>query len=431
MYGIIDCDNCYVSCERVFRPDLNGMPVVVLSNNDGCVVARSNEAKAMGIKAGTPYFQLAEQFPDRKIAVFSSNYELYGELTGRVVSIIRQEAPAYFRYSIDECFVYLHGMETTGLKQWGEQLHKKIKRYVGMPVSIGLAPNKTLAKMASHFAKKYQGYRHCCMIDNEERRVKALKLYPIGEVWGIGRRYAARLESMGIHTAYDFAEHHGDWVRATFRNIVIERTWRELNGEDCVPNEEMAAKKSICTSRSFNGMISDFDTLSTQVANYAARCAEKLRMQQSVASVVAVFLNTNTFREDLAQYWNFQEERLLTPSSSTITIVETAKRVLRHIYRQGYQYKKAGVIVMGIGGDSPIQQDLFDINAEQFQKMRRLDEVVDRINRMQGTETVVLGAQQYTRRDGKGKADVFANAIKHDFRSPNPTTRWSDIIKLK
>ena len=430
MYGIIDCDNCYVSCERVFRPDLNGKPVVVLSNNDGCVVARSNEAKAMGIKAGTPYFQLAEQFPNQKIAVFSSNYELYGELTGRVVSIIRQVAPAYFRYSIDECFVYLDGMENVNLKQWGEDLYKKIKRYVGMPVSIGLAPNKTLAKMASHFAKKYQGYRHCCMIDSDEKRIKALKLYPIGDVWGIGRRYAAKLESLGVKTAYDFAAHHGDWVKLTFNNIVIQRTWRELNGEDCVPNEELAKKKSICTSRSFNGMISDFDSLKTQVSNYAARCAEKLRQQGTVASSVGVFLNTNAFREDLAQYWNFQEKRLLTPSSSTITITQAASDILKSIYRQGYQYKKAGVIVMKIGPDSPIQQDLFDINAEQFQKMKRLDEVIDRINRMHGSETIVLGSQQYTRKDGKGKADVFANAIKHDFRSPSPTTRWSDVIRL-
>ena len=438
MLLLIINNNCYVSCERVFRPDLNGQPVVVLSNNDGCVVARSNEAKKMGIKAGTPYFQLAEQFPNQKIAVFSSNYELYGELTGRVVSIIRQEAPAYFRYSIDECFVYLDGIEQQDLKLWGENLHKKIKQYVGMPVSIGLAPNKTLAKMASHFAKKYQGYRHCCMIDSDEKRIKALKLYPIDEVWGIGRRYAARLQSYGVNTAYDFAAHHGDWVRQTFNNIVIQRTWRELNGEDCVPNEEMAKKtmvstnrQSICTSRSFNGMISDYETLRTQVANYAARCAEKLRQQNTVASIVGVFLNTNAFREDLAQYWNFQETRLITPSSSTITIIESANEVLKRIYRQGYQYKKAGVIVMGIGPDSPIQQDLFDINAEQFQKMKRLDEVVDRINRMHGSETIVLGSQQYTNKDGKGKADVFANAIKHDFKSKNPTTRWADIIHLK
>lgn len=431
MYGIIDCDNCYVSCERVFRPDLEGKPVVVLSNNDGCVVARSNEAKKMGIKAGTPYFQLAQQFPNQKIAVFSSNYELYGELTGRIVSLISQEVPAYFRYSIDECFIYLDGMEHLDLKKWGEDLHKKIKQYVGMPVSIGLAPNKTLAKMASHFAKKYQGYRHCCMIDSDEKRIKALKLYPIDEVWGIGRRYAAKLEALGVKTAYDFAAHNGDWVKLTFNNIVIQRTWKELNGEDCVPNEEMAKKKSICTSRSFSGMISDYDTLRTHVSNYAARCAEKLRQQKTVASIVGVFVNTNAFREDLAQYWNFQEQRLITPTSSSITIIETANEVLKKIYRQGYQYKKAGVIVMGIGPNSPIQQDLFDINAEQFQKMKRLDEVVDRINRMHGSETIVLGSQQYTRKEGKGKADVFANAIKHDFRSPSPTTRWSDIIKLK
>ena len=431
MYGIIDCDNCYVSCERVFRPDLRDKPVVVLSNNDGCVVARSNEAKKMGIKAGTPYFQLAEQFPNQKIAVFSSNYELYGELTGRVVSIIRKEAPAYFRYSIDECFVYLDGMEHLDLKAWGEELHKKIKRSVGMPVSIGLAPNKTLAKMASHFAKKYQGYRHCCMIDTEEKRVKALKLYPIDEVWGIGRRYAAKLEALGVKTAYDFAEHNQTWVKATFNNIVIERTWRELNGEDCVPNEEIAKKKSICTSRSFNGMITDLDGLRTHVSNYAARCAEKLRQQGTVASIVGVFLNTNAFREDLPQYWNFQEMRLLTPSSSTVTIVKAANEVLQKLYRQGYHYKKAGVIVMGIGPNSPIQQDLFDTNAEQFEKMKRLDAVIDRINKVNGTETIVLGSQQYTQKDGKGKANVFANAIKHDFKSKNPTTRWSDIIILK
>ena len=430
MYGIIDCDNCYVSCERVFRPDLNDTPVVVLSNNDGCVVARSNEAKALGIKAGMPYFQLAKQFPNQKIAVFSSNYELYGELTGRIMSLIRQEVPAYFRYSIDECFVYLDGMEHLDLKKWGEGLHRKIKQYVGMPVSIGLAPNKTLAKMAAWYAKRYQGYRHCCLMDTQEKRVKALKLFPIDEVWGIGRRYAARLGALGVKTAYDFAQHNADWVRLTFNNINIQRTWRELNGEDCVPNEELAKKKSICTSRSFDGMVGDFDSLRTHVANYAVRCAEKLRAQGTVASTVGVFLNTNPFREDLAQYWNYQERRLLTPSSASITIVETATEVLRTIYREGYQYKKAGVIVLGIGADSPIQQDLFDINAEQFQKMKRLDEVVDRINRMQGSETIVLGAQQYTRKDGKGKADVFANAIRHDHRSGNPTTRWSDIIKV-
>ena len=431
MYGIVDCDNAYVSCERVFRPDLEGKVVVVLSNNDGCVVARSNEAKALGIKEGTPYFQLAEQFPNQKIAVFSSNYELYGELTSRVVSILSQEAPSYFRYSIDECFVYLDGTENINLQKWCENLHKRIKKSVGMPVSIGLAPNKTLAKIASKLAKKFKEYKHCCIIDEDYKRIAALKWLPIEDVWGIGRRYAAKLQSLGCKTAYDFACHHKDWVRVTFNNINIVRTWQELNGEDVVPNEELAKKKSICTSRSFNGMIADKDTLRTHISNYASRCAEKLRKQNTVASIVGVFVSSNPFREDLLQYWKYDEKQLITPTSSTIPIVKAAAEVLDKIYMQGVQYKRGGVIVMGISPNSPIQQDLFDINAEQIEKFNRLDAVVDRINKLNGSETIVIGAQQYTKKDGKGKADVFANAIKHDFKSKNPTTRWSDIIRLK
>lgn len=431
MYGIIDCDNCYVSCERVFRPDLEGRPVVVLSNNDGCVVARSNEAKALGVKEGMPYFQMAEQYPNQKIAVFSSNYELYGELTSRVVRIISQEAPAWFRYSIDECFVYLDGMEEINLQRWGENLHRRIKKSVGMPVSIGLAPNKTLAKIASKLAKKFEVYRHCCIIDTDEKREAALKWLPIEDVWGIGRRYAERLHALGCQTAYDFACHHKDWVRVTFNNINIVRTWQELNGEDAVPNEQLAKKKSICTSRSFNGMIADKDTLRTHIANYASRCAEKLRRQDTVASVVGVFVSSNPFREDLLQYWKYDETRLITPTNSTTSIVKAAADVLDQIFVQGINYKRAGVIVMGIAPSSPLQQDLFDINAEQIQKMNRLDKVIDRINRCYGSETIVIGAQQYTQKNGKGKANVFANAIKHDFKSKNPTTRWSDIIPLK
>ena len=431
MYGIIDCDNCYVSCERVFRPDLEGKPVVVLSNNDGCVVARSNEAKALGIREGMPYFQMEQQFPNQKIAVFSSNYELYGELTSRVVSIIRQEAPAYFRYSIDECFVYLDGIAHSQLQRWGEHLHKRIRQSVGMPVSIGLAPNKTLAKIASKLAKKFEVYRHCCLIDNDENRIAALKWLPIEDVWGIGRRYAARLQALGCRSAYDFAIHHKDWVRMTFNNINILRTWQELNGEDVVPNEELTKKKSICTSRSFNGMTGDLDTLRTHISNYASRCAEKLRKQDTVASIVGVFLSTNPFREDLPQCWRYEEKRLVTPTSSTIQIVKAAKEMLEGIYHKDYLYKRAGVIVLGISPGSPLQQDLFDLNAEQIQKFRQLDKVIDRINKRYGTETIVIGAQQYTRPNGEGKANIFANAIKHDFKSKNPTTRWSDIIKLK
>ena len=394
-------------------------------------MARSNEAKALDVKEGMPYFQMEQQFPNAKIAVFSSNYELYGELTSRVVSIISKEAPAYFRYSIDECFVYLDGIQHGTLQHWGEHLHQRIWKSVGMPVSIGLAPNKTLAKIAAKLAKKFEVYRHCCLIDNDANRIAALKWLPVEDVWGIGRRYAAKLQALGCRTAYDFAIHHKDWVRMTFNNINILRTWQELNGEDVVPNEELTKKKSICTSRSFNGMIADLDALNTHVSNYASRCAEKLRKQGTVATVVGVFLSTNPFREDLPQCWRYEEKRLVTPSSSTIHIVKAAKEVLKGIYHQGYLYKRAGVIVLGITPNNPLQQDLFDLDAEHIQKFRQLDKVVDRINKRYGTESIVIGAQQYTQKDGKGKANIFANAIKHDHKSKNPTTRWSDIIKLK
>lgn len=430
MFAIVDCDNCFVSCERVFRPDLNGKPVVVLSNNDGCVVARSNEAKALGIKAGTPYFQLKDLFPGQEIAVFSSNYELYIDMTDRVMSLIRQEVPEFYRYSIDEGFCMLDGMNFLDLKEWGEKLHQTIKRCTGMPVSIGIAQTKTLAKMASHYAKKYPGFNHCCYIDNIERRNKALELYPIEEVWGIGRQYAKRLQAERVTTAYDFAMKPKSWVRATF-NVVVERTWRELNGDDCVPLEDLGKKKSICTSRSFPGMVPDFETLRTSISNFAVHCAEKLRKQQSAASIVSVFIDTNHFREDLPQYWNWAQESLLTPTSSTQDIVQCALRCTQRIFRQGYQYKRAGVVVAGICPDTAVQTNFIDYDSERYEKKKRLDEAIDKINRMNGSETIVLGSQQYTAKDGKGKAGVFRDSIKHDFRSPSYTTKWSDIPEAK
>lgn len=431
MYAIIDCDNCYVSCERVFRPDLNGKPVVVLSNNDGCVVARSNEAKSLGIKPGTPYFKMARQFKEDEIAVFSSNYELYGDLTARVVEIIRQEAPRYFRYSIDECFVMLDNSSSTDLKSWGERLYKRIRKSVGMPVSVGIAPTKTLAKVASHFAKKYPGYNHCCMIDNEERRVKALKLFNIKDVWGIGRRYSAKLETFGIATAFDFASKSKDWVNSTFRNVVTFRTWAELNGEDCIADETMAAKKSICTSRSFSGQVKDLETLGIYVSNYAAKCAEKLRRQGSVASVVGVFIQTNRFREDLPQDWQFLEHTLPTATDSSILIVQAASALLKRMFKEGYQYKKAGVILNGITPSESVQLNIFGSDPETLKRLKAIDTAIDRINKLNGSETVFLGAQQFAGKSEGGKSEVLAETMRHEFRSKNPTTRWSDIIRLK
>ena len=424
-YAICDCDNCYVSCERVFRPDLERKPVVVLSNNDGCVVARSKEAKQLGVKAGTPYYQLKQLFPDTHIEVFSSNYELYGELTGRVMAIIRDMAPQCFRYSIDEAFAILEGIDGEQLQQWGRDLHDRVWRSVGIPISIGISTTKTLAKVASHFAKKYPGYDHCCLIDNDETRIKALGLYDVGEVWGIGRRYAEKLERIGVSTALDFAGHKVEWVRMMFKNIVIERTWNELNGIDCVPDDLPARKKSICTSRSFDGMVGDFDTLRTHIANFAVRSAEKLRKQQSVAQVVGVFIDSNHFREDLMQYGNMADKTLLTPTNSTIDIVMAATDCLRSIYREGIMFKRAGVLLMGVVPQGAVQPDMFSYDANRHGRMTRMDSAVDHLNRVGGTETVILSSQQYP--GGK----KFADAIRHDHKSPCPTTRWSDIMVLK
>ncbi len=428
-WALVDVDNCYVSCERSFRPDLNGKPCVVLSNNDGCVVARSNEAKKMGITDGTPFFQLAQQFPGQKIYAFSSNYELYADMTRRLMNIVRNNCAEFHRYSIDEGFCVLDGMENFDLKAWGEDLHSKILRGLGMPVSIGIARTKTLAKMASKYAKRYPGYHHCCMIDNDTKRQKALSLFPIGDVWGIGRRWAERLLAANVRTALDFASLSRSFVHTAF-NVVAERTWAELNGIDCIPIDDMdmVTKKSVCTSRSFPDMLTSFAEISTHVANYAARCAQKLRKQHSVAGAVGVFIDTNHFREDLPQYGMFRTMQLLTPTNSTQTIVKAAMECLRRTFIQGYKYKRAGVLLMDACPDTAIQTNFIDFNAERYDKERKIDSVVDRINRRNGTETVVLGSQQYTAKNGKGKAAHFAEAIKRDRKSPNYTTRWSDII---
>lgn len=300
-----------------------------------------------------------------------------------------------------------------------------------MPVSVGIGPNKTLAKMASHYAKHYRGYRHCCVIDSNTKRRKALALYPIEEVWGIGRRYAERLRQMGVVNALQLADMSREAVTAAFRNVVILRTWRELNGEDCAPDDIAGDKRSILVSRSFDGMISDRELLKTHVANFAARCAEKLRKQNSVASVVGVFLSTNHFREDLPQCSDFAEHRFLSPTASLIDINKASMDCVDRMFRPGFAYKRAGVTVMCIEDGQSIQTNLLDFDADRFQKMRELDKVVDRINKVNGTQTIVLGAMQYPSKNARGKAQKFVEAMKHDHKSPCYTTRWSDIIELK
>lgn len=374
MFGLVDCNNFYASCERVFNPSLNGKPIVVLSNNDGCVIARSNEAKALGIKMGVPAYKIKGLVKQHDVAVFSSNYVLYGDMSGRVMSMLAELAPEIEVYSIDEAFLNLEGIQN--LQILGSEIVRQVTRGTGIPVSVGIAPTKTLAKVANKFAKKYPAYNRLCIIDTEDKRTKALQLTGIGDVWGIGRKQAAKLEKQGVRTAYDFTQLPGSWVRKNM-TVTGERTWKELRGISCIDMEiAPPAKKQICTSHSFGKMVEDIDTMSEAIATHASTCAKKLRQQKSYAMSLMVFIHTNNFREDLPQYWKNTIVQLPIPTSDTLEIVEYALSGLKTIFMEGYQYKKAGVIITEITTNA--QLGLFD--SIDRDKRERLMQVVDKIN---------------------------------------------------
>lgn len=424
MVGLIDCDNFFCSCERVFRPDLADKPIVVLSNNDGCVVARSKEVKAMGIRDCMPYYQLLEQYPNAGIVAFSSNYTLYGDMSARIMAVLRESVPDVIQYSIDEAFLDLRGMEHMDLKSWGETLCRKVLKCTGMPVSLGIAPTKTLAKMASKYAKKYPAYNKCCVIGNDEQREKALKLFPVGDVWGIGRRITRTLEYFGIRTAYDFTQRSKSWIRSKF-HVTGERTWSELRGESVIDVDglDSTEKKTIVTSRSFPGMLTDIEDVRSHVANYAARCALKLRKQNSVCSLVTVFLQSNHFREDLEQYDNSASYSFMTATNTTTEIVDVSIKILDSIFRQGIHYKRAGIMVAGISSADSLQPDLFTFSPERRKKYQDISTALDLINRRNGADTVVLGSQQYREKGDDGKSIKFVNAIRRAMKSPDYSTR--------
>lgn len=431
MYAVVDCDNCFVSCERVFQPELLGKPVVVLSNNDGCIVARSNEAKALGIKMGVPIYQIKDLCTQHDVQIRSSNYILYADMSNRVMSILRDEVgPGRLeQYSIDEAFLSIE--LAFDYRKWGEALVKKIGMWTGMPVSIGMAPTRTLAKAAVWFAKKWKGYNKVCIIENEEQREKALKSLPIEEVWGIGWRGKSKCDYYGIKNAFDFTEKSESWVRKLF-TITGVRTWRELKGQSSIESVFTGDKQTICTSRSFDGMEQDKGKLEMYISNYAAHCAQKVRAQKSVCSMVTVFLQTNHFREDLPQHDAGLTVTLLTPASSTNEIVKAALRAFRACYKVGFQYKRAGVIVSGITKSTSIQQNLFDeLTPEQRQKFNKLSEVMDTINRRMGNDTMILGVQQFPKDEKTGEQLNFRDLIKHDHRSKCYTTDINELIEVK
>lgn len=423
MWGLVDCDNFFCSCERVFRPDLIRRPVVVLSNNDGCCVALSREAKALGVKMCIPYYQMLQQFPNSEITAFSSNYKLYGDMSARVMATLREETPRLYQYSIDECFLDLRGMEDYDLKKYGEHLVQKVLKWTGIPITIGIAPTKTLAKVAARFGKNYPGYQKCCVISNDEQREKALKLFNVEEVWGIGRRIARHLNYAGVHTAYEFTQKSRNWVKSKF-HVPGERTWLELLGYDVIPVDEMNAKtkQSIVTSRSFPGMINNPDEMSTHIANYAGRCAFKLRKQNTVCRMVTVFIQSNFFREDLPQYSNSASYIFTTPTNTSTEIVKAAEQAFRRVFRPGIHYKRGGVMVSEISSAYAIQPDLFEYNPELSKKYKSVSEAIDEINHNLGVDTVILASQQYQDTDKTGKKIKFTHAIKRALLSPDYST---------
>ena len=449
MIGLADCNNFYCSCERVFRPDLIGKPVVVLSNNDGCVIARSEEAKALGYKMGDPFYQVKGKLEAEGVAIFSSNYTLYGSLSNRVMSMLSHYSPHIDQYSIDESFfdvdqsmaerffqdnlkendTFLNNESL--LHQYGARISADVLRAVGIPISIGIAETKTLAKIGSKFAKKYKGYQGCCLIDTDERRHKALSLFPIEDVWGIGRQIARKLDYMGIRTAAQFADKKESWVRSNF-NITTVRTWKELNGESCISIEELPQKKSICTSRSFAGEgISDKDVVEEAVANFAVRCAEKLRHQGSVCQGITVFAWTSRFNENVPEYTIHDSLTLPIATNAQEEIVGAALSILRAKYPKSmadsrpdrpdmsFHFKKAGVILWQISPDHPRQQDLFD--PIDRSKQKKLMEAIDAINRKNGYGTIRQAIQ--------GTDCRFD--LKREYMSKQFTTNIHDILKVK
>lgn len=449
MIGLADCNNFYCSCERVFRPDLIGKPVVVLSNNDGCVIARSEEAKALGYKMGDPFYQVKEKLEAEGVAIFSSNYTLYGSLSNRVMSMLSHYSPHIDQYSIDESFfdvdqsmaerffqdnlkendTFLNNESL--LHQYGARISADVLRAVGIPISIGIAETKTLAKIGSKFAKKHKGYQGCCLIDTDERRHKALSLFPIEDVWGIGRQIARKLDYMGIRTAAQFADKKESWVRSNF-NITTVRTWKELNGESCISIEELPQKKSICTSRSFSDEgICDKNVIEEAVANFAVRCAEKLRHQGSVCQGITVFAWTSRFNENVPEYTIHDSLTLPIATNAQEEIVGAALSILRAKYpkpmadcrsdRPGlsFRFKKAGVILWQISPAHPRQQDLFD--PIDRSKQKALMEAIDAINRKNGHGTIRQAIQ--------GNGCRFD--LKREYMSKRFTTDIHDILKVK
>lgn len=414
MIGVVDCNNFFVSCERVFAPKLIGRPAVVLSSNDGCVVARSNEAKAMGIAMGIPFFKVKGLVESGQLCALSSNYALYGDMSRRVMSVIRRHVPEMEQYSIDECFIVLPEIED--YQAFGCRLSQIVEQWTGIPVSVGLAPTKTLAKLASRFAKKHKGYRGCCLIDTQEKRRKALELTNLRDVWGIGRKSAAKLEQMGLHTAWQFARSGQKQIRKLM-GIAGEETWRELNGESVLGLTMPTQRKSIQSTRSFNRPLLTTRELHTALADFCAQVAEKLRKENACARTVGIFFATDRFNPNVPFIQRTAIHSFDVATADPREFSAATRHLLEGIYTDGIPTKRAGVWVDGIE-HAAIQRGLFDRVDRERQK--RLLQTIDSVKLKMGRDSLRLASQEHVE-----------SIVSSELRSPSYSTKLSDILRVK
>jgi DNA polymerase V len=418
MYALIDCNNFYASCERVFRPDLNGKPIVVLSNNDGCVIARSNEAKAAGVPMGAPAFEYKALFEKHQINVFSANFALYGDMSNRVMSVIADFCPDQEIYSIDECFLNLDGYTLFDLKELGVKMRQRVFKWTGVPISVGIAPTKALAKLANRIAKKYPDQTQGAhIINSEDLRIKALNWCPVEDVWGIGRQHAKKLNYHGVKTAYQFTQLSDNWVRKNM-SVVGLRLKMDLMGKPTLQMEDIKSKQSIATTRTFDGNYTDINLIRERVSTFAVTCAEKLRRQKSLCNALMVFIYTNPHRLDLPQYSNSLVIKLPFPTSSSIEISQFATMALDKIFIKGYAYKKAGVILMDFTPEANVQLNLFHNSNPRHAVLMQ---AMDKINNAIGQKKLRLASQDLGR----------TWKMHQEKLSPRYTTNLHEIITVQ
>lgn len=419
MFALVDVNSFYASCETAFRPDLKGRPVAVLSNNDGCVIARNAEAKRAGVKMGDPYFKQKDLFRRYGVVCFSSNYELYADMSSRVMSTLEAMSPRCEIYSIDEAFCDLTGVRNCRvLQEFGQELKDAVYQNTGLAVGVGIAQTKTLAKLANHAAKKWQRQTGGVVdLSNQDRQRKLMAALPVDEVWGVGRRISKKLETMGIKTVLDLADTDIRFIRKHF-NVVLERTVRELRGQPCLELEEFApVKQEIVCSRSFGERITDYDAMRQAICSYASRAAEKLRGEHQYCRFISTFVKTSPFALNEPYYGNNSSVKLLTPTQDSRDIIAAATRSLDAIWKDGHRYQKAGVMLGDFFSQGIAQLNLFDDNAPR-PGSERLMEVLDQLNAKDGRGTLYFA--------GQGIQQQWA--MKREMLSPRYTTRFSDLL---